>query len=185
MNANNSINFIKDSSSHITNINKALKNIKSEIIADFICADNKGVVITTNKVTRSLNLQTIERYVKNMNNIEANQVKLPRLPQLKLFLKIIGILYLREDIFIPIIANVVEKIIKDNHIFNNIILASRLRVIKVLPKLYMFIVWFNIWGTQSRVKAKSLIKRYFNIGSYIATIYGTNMNLEVLQCKNC
>ena len=39
-------------------------------MADFIYADNRGVVITTNKVTGNLNLQTIERYVKNINNIK-------------------------------------------------------------------------------------------------------------------
>ena len=40
MNLENSSNFIKDSSSHVTNINRALKNIKSNIMADFIWADN-------------------------------------------------------------------------------------------------------------------------------------------------
>ena len=72
MNVDNLKNFMKNSSSHISNINRALKNIKSEVIADFICADNRGVVIITNKVASPLNLQTIKRYVKNTNNIEAN-----------------------------------------------------------------------------------------------------------------
>jgi len=36
MNINNKMQFIKESSVHITNINKALKNIKSEVIADFM-----------------------------------------------------------------------------------------------------------------------------------------------------
>ena len=121
-------------------IKKALKNIKSDIMADFIQTDNRGVVITTNKVVRSLDLQTIKRYVKNTNNIEANQVKLFRLPQLKSFLKIIDILYLREDTNTSITADVVEKIIKDNHVFNNIMLALRPRVIKISPKLDMSII---------------------------------------------
>ena len=60
---------MKDLSFRITNINRALKSIKSDIMADFICADNRGVVITTTKVAGNLNLQTIERYVKNTNNI--------------------------------------------------------------------------------------------------------------------
>ena len=80
MNVENSVNFIKDSSSHITNINRTLKNIKSEVIADFICADNRDMVITTNKVTEALDFQTIKRYMKNTNNIEAKQVESSRLP---------------------------------------------------------------------------------------------------------
>jgi len=49
----------------------------------------------------------------------------------------------------------------------------------------MSIIWIDIWDAQSDIKAKGLINRYFNVGSYIATICGVNMNLEVLQCKNC
>ena len=80
INEENSRNFIKDSSSHITNINRVLKNIKSDIMANFICLENKKVIITTNKVAETLNLQTIERYMKNIDNIKAKQVKVPRLP---------------------------------------------------------------------------------------------------------
>ena len=185
INADNSKNFIKDSSSHVSNINRALKNIKSDVIADFICSDNKDMVITTNKVASPLNLQTIRRYVKNMNNIEVNHIELPRLLQPKSFLKIIGISYLREDTLAFITADMVEKIVKDNHIFNNIILVLRSKVIKVLPILDMSIIWFDIWDAQSGVKVKGLINRCFNIGSYITTIQGANMNLGILQCKNC
>jgi len=48
--------FIKELNSHITNINCALKAIKSSTIADFICVDDKGIVITTNNVVSSLDL---------------------------------------------------------------------------------------------------------------------------------
>ena len=37
MNSKDANNFMKESSSHITNINRVLKNIKSEVMADFIC----------------------------------------------------------------------------------------------------------------------------------------------------
>ena len=70
MNVENCVNFMKDSSSHVTNINRALKSIKSDVMADSIYADNRGVVITTTKVIGNLDLQTIKRYVKNTNNIE-------------------------------------------------------------------------------------------------------------------
>ena len=61
---------MKELSAHVYNINRALKNIKSEIIADFIHLDNKSIIITTNKMASMLNLQTIKRYIKNINNIK-------------------------------------------------------------------------------------------------------------------
>ena len=68
MNTENRNCVIKDSSVHIFNINRALKNIKSEIVADFICLDSKDIIITTNKVSSTLDLQTIERYIRDVNN---------------------------------------------------------------------------------------------------------------------
>ena len=62
---------------------------------------------------------------------------------------------------------------------------SKPRVIKVLPKSDMSIIWIDIWNIQSRSRAKSLINQCFNIGRYIAIIRGANMNLGVPQCKNC
>ena len=63
---------MKDTSSHVTNINRALENIKLDIATDFIQLNNKGVVITTNKIAGTLDLQTIKRYIKNMNTIKSN-----------------------------------------------------------------------------------------------------------------
>ena len=37
INDTNKKNFIKESSVHVTNINKALKNIKTEIMVNFVC----------------------------------------------------------------------------------------------------------------------------------------------------
>ena len=125
MSNENKMKFIEDSSTHVTNINRVLKGIKSEVIAKFICSDQAGITIVTNKVTSLLDLQTIENYIKNTNYIKVDNVKVPQLPQLKSYLKIIGILYFVENTNTPIIANVVEAIIKKNHIFNNIALALR------------------------------------------------------------
>jgi len=140
MNINNKMQFMEDSSAYITNINRALKSIKSKVVADFACLENSGIIITTNKVTASLNLQIIEQYVKNVSYIEADNVEAPRLPQSKLYLKILGIPYLLKNSNTPISADVVNKIIKDNHIFNNIVIVSRPRVIKVSPKSDMAII---------------------------------------------
>ena len=75
MNNKNKLQFIKNSSSYIANINRALKNIKSEIVADFTRVENSDIVITTNKVATPLDLQKIKRYIKNVNSIEVDKVK--------------------------------------------------------------------------------------------------------------
>jgi len=136
----NKSRFIKDSSSYITNINRALKSIKSEIVADFIRMENSGIIITTNKVVAPLDLQTIKQYVKNINSIESDKVEVPRLPQFKSYLKILDIPYLGKNSNMPISANAIKKIIKNNHIFNNIVIASKPRVIKVFSKLDIAII---------------------------------------------
>ena len=47
MNNNIAKKFIKNSSSYVANINRTLKTIKSNTIADFIHVDSKGIIITT------------------------------------------------------------------------------------------------------------------------------------------
>jgi len=66
--------------------------------------------------------------------------------------------------------DIVEIIIKSNYIFNNIAIVLRPKVIKVLPKLDMGIIWLDNWDMQSSSKAKDLINRYFNVRSYIVII---------------
>jgi len=124
--------------------------------------------------------------IKNSNDINALQVEEPRLPKSKSYLKIIGILFFpHKNSQERLKSNDIETILKQNHIFDNISLASRPRVIKVSPKSDMSIVWIDIWDVQSGSNAKMLINRCFNIGRYIATICGANMNPGVPQCKNC
>jgi len=132
--------FVEDSSAHIVNINRALKNIKSKVIVDFIQSNQVGIIIATNKIAALLDLQTIKQYIKNANYIEADNIKVPCLPQLKSYLKIIGISYLLKNTNTSIALDVVEAIIKNNHIFNNIAIASRPRVIKISPKSDMAII---------------------------------------------
>jgi len=73
----NKAKFMESSSTHITNLNRALKNIKSEVMADFVYMNQTGIIIVTNKVTSSFNLQTIKKYVKNANLIDSNEVNTP------------------------------------------------------------------------------------------------------------
>ena len=60
----NKAKFIKSSSAHITNLNRVLKNTKSEVMADFVHMKQVGITIMTNKVVSPLDLQTIKKYVK-------------------------------------------------------------------------------------------------------------------------
>ena len=79
---------------YIINLNSVLKNIKSDVIADFICIEQYSIIITTNKVTSPLDLQTIEKYINNIDYIDYDDIEIPCLPQLKSYLKIMDISYL-------------------------------------------------------------------------------------------
>ena len=186
MSSANNLKFMKNRFLHVANINRSFRNIKSEVLVDFIQLDPLGIMVVTNKVATQLDLQIIEQYVKNADNINSLHVEVPQLPQSKSYLKIIGIPYFSHDNSQDrLTSSNVENIIKQNQIFNNVILPSKPWVIKVSPKSDMLITWINIWDIQSKSKAKSLINRCFNVGRYITTIRGANMNPSVPQCKNC
>ena len=177
--------FIKDSAVHVTNINHALKSIKSNVYTDFISADNKGIIIVTNNIASNSDLQKIEKYIKNSLQTTNNSIATPRLPQLKSYLKIVGIPYFVDKSNTCISSEDIECILKNNHIFNDIVLASKLRVIKVSSKSDMAIIWIDIWDTQNGNNAKKIINRQFNVGSIITMVRGANMNPGTPQCKNC
>ena len=66
---------------HISNINKCLKNSKSNIFADFIQFNANRIIITTNKPASDLNLSTIEKYLKNVQNVNPDSIESPCLPK--------------------------------------------------------------------------------------------------------
>ena len=67
------------------------------------------------------------------------------LPKSKLYLKIISIpFYPYPNSQEKLSLSDVETILKQNHIFDNITLASKPRVIKVSPKSDMAIIWIDI-----------------------------------------
>ena len=170
----------------MANINRLLCNAKSDVLVDYIRSDNTGITVITNKVTQQSNMSIIDQFVKYSNDINSLQVEKPRLPKSKSYLKIIGILYYpHANSQEKLTSNDIETILKQNHIFDNISLASKLRVIKVSPKSNIAIVWLDIWDVQSGSNAKMLINRCFNVGSYITTIRGANINPGIPQCKNC
>jgi len=79
MSLNNVVRVMAQSTIHVLNINNSLKDIKLEICTDFICFDNNGVIITTNKVVSTSDMNTIEKYIKNLNNVDSNKVMSLRL----------------------------------------------------------------------------------------------------------
>jgi len=129
--------FMKNSLIHVANLNRNLRNTKFKVTVDFICSDLLSITVVTNRVLLNSNLLTIEKYIKNLENTDSTQVKTLRLPQSKLYLKIISILYYLCESYNSqerITSNDVKDIIKQNYIFNNIILVSRPKVIKVSLK---------------------------------------------------
>jgi len=184
MSSDNRDRFMKNSAIHVANLNRNLNNAKSKVSVDVIYPDPAGITIVTNKVSQASNLTIIEKYVKNSENIDSSQVDMPCLPQSKSYLKIIGISYFPNGILQDRLnVSDIETIIKQNYIFNNITLASKPRVIKVSPKSDMAIVWIDIWDAQSGAKAKGLINRCFNVGSFIATIRG-KCSKELTHCQH-
>lgn len=57
----------------------------------------------------TLDLNTTEKYIKNVDIVNLNKVMSSRLPQSKLYLKILGILYYITDTNLPITTDIVEK----------------------------------------------------------------------------
>jgi len=137
--------ILASSSVHVANINRTLRNIKSNVIVNYIQPEVSGVTIVLNSIVLASDYQVIENHIKNVDNIMSENIQAPRLPQSKSYLKMIGIPYLMENTNIPINSEFVETVIKLSHIFNNLLLTSRPRVIKASPKSNMAIFWIDIW----------------------------------------
>ena len=99
MNSDNIKKFMDKSNSHILNLNRAFKNIKLEIMADFIQSDPMGITIVTNKVTSASDLQSIKNYIKTANHIDLAGVEVPHLPQSKFYLNYKHLIFPRELVF--------------------------------------------------------------------------------------
>ena len=121
--SNNVERVIDQSNVHVTNITRSLKGIKLEVVVDFIRFDNKDIIITTNKVVAISDLNIVDEYMKNLNDIDSSDIMSPSLPQSKLYLKILNILYFVKDNNLSLTSDIIERIIETSHIFNNIVLA--------------------------------------------------------------
>jgi len=119
MSGENVNSFMKNLSFHVANINRLLRNAKSEVLVDYICSDPTGITIITSKVSQQSDMSIIDNYIKNSNDINSLQVDEPRLPKSKSYLKIIGIPFFPH-------ANSQEKF-TSNDIWNNPQAESHLR----------------------------------------------------------
>jgi len=175
--------IMKSVHKQITNINEHLKNSNSDIIADFIHLSNNGVIITTNCPANATELSRIENFLEKIDNIDPISIEAPCLLKSKSYMKIVRLPYNSE--LGTITPDFIEGVLKETHLFKDTTLVSKPHVIKVSPKSDKVVVWVDIWDSQSGSAAKNIINRRFNIGCYIATIRGTNMNPGIPQCKNC
>jgi len=140
---------------YISNVNKCLKNTKSDTFADFIRSNTNGITITTNKPASDLDLSKIEKYLKNVENINPDSIESPCLPKSKSYMKIIGLLYSSKSGVLT--SDVIEGVLKELHLFKDAILASKPYVIKASPKSNKAVVWVDIWDSQSSSCMKNII----------------------------
>jgi len=67
MDTNNMNRIMMSSNIYVSNMNRLLKDIKLEILINFIQVDNKGIIVTTNKVATTSDLNVIEKYMKGFS----------------------------------------------------------------------------------------------------------------------
>jgi len=79
MRSNDVERVIAKANVYISNVNRLLKRVKSEIFVNFICSDNRRLLITTNKIATIFNLNIIKKYMKDLNNVKSNNIMNPRL----------------------------------------------------------------------------------------------------------
>jgi len=63
--------FMKNSSIHVANLNRNLKSTKSEVLVDYIHSDPLGITVVINSVSLNSDLLIIEKYIKNLENIDS------------------------------------------------------------------------------------------------------------------
>jgi len=116
---------------HIANINRLLKEIKSNIFTDYICSDNKKIVIMTNKVAAMSDLNIIEKYVKKLNNVNTTKLHIEEQLRDLCFCDSNNFPnYFIEDTELSITPDIIKSVIKSTYIFNDIVLISYPQVIK-------------------------------------------------------
>ena len=81
----------------------------------------------------------------NINVVDSENVMTTKLPQSKSYYKILDILYIIKDTNTSVSSEIVKYILQSTHIFNDVVLTSKPRVIKASPKLDIVVIWIDIW----------------------------------------
>ena len=104
-----------------------------------------GIIITTNSPASDLDLSTIKKYLKNIQNVNPDSIESPRLLKSKSYMKIIGLPYLSElEVMSP---DIIEGVLKESYLFKDVTLALKPHVIKASPKSDRVVVWVDIWDS--------------------------------------
>lgn len=74
MNSENASKVLSKLSDHVANINRLLRNIKSNTTADFIRLDSRGIIVTMNNVAAQSDLDIIEKYIKGIDTTQADNI---------------------------------------------------------------------------------------------------------------
>jgi len=72
--------------------------------------------------------------MKELNNVNLNDIISPRLSQSKSYLKLLDIPYFQNDTNLSVTSDIIEGVIKSTYIFDNMVLASYSQVMKASSK---------------------------------------------------
>ena len=73
-------------------------------------------------IATSSSLNIVEKYIKELNNINLNNVMSLRFSQFKFYLKILDIPYFLEDTNLLVVLDIIERVIKSTYKFNDVVL---------------------------------------------------------------
>ena len=85
-----------------------------------------GIIVITNQVTSVQDIGIIKKVLKEFENINQDLIKSSHLLQSKLYLKILDLSYYLENTNNSITSELVKRMIKKFHIFNDITPISKL-----------------------------------------------------------
>jgi len=89
--------IINNANAFISKIKNHLHNSNLNTSANFIWLENNKVIITTNQITSSQNINIIKKCIKESENINLENIDNLQLSKSKLYLKILGLFYLVEN----------------------------------------------------------------------------------------
>jgi len=124
-------------------------------------------------------MSIIDKYIRKTENIDLEYIDILQLSMFKLYLKILGLSYIVDSTNLSITPDIIKGVLKETHIFNNVVLTFKPHIIKASNNSDSVVIWVNIWDSQNDFKAKSIINCQFNIECFIATIYNTNINPSI------